>query len=57
MTVEKNEELESLRLRIRVLTSEIMSKTQERTEVARQIGEVKGRLGSRNTGRWAGQGS
>lgn len=45
MTVEKNDELESLRQKIRALTSEIMSKVQERTELARQVGEVKGRLG------------
>lgn len=45
MTVEKNEELESLRLKIRALTSEIISKAQERTELARKVGEVKGRLG------------
>lgn len=45
MTVEKNEELESLRQQIRTLTSEIMAKVQERTELARQVGEVKGRLG------------
>ncbi len=45
MTVEKNDELESLRLKIRALTSEIMSKVHERTELARQVGEVKGRLG------------
>lgn len=45
MTVEKNEELESLRLKIRTLTSEIMARVQERTELARQVGEIKGRLG------------
>jgi len=45
VTVEKNEELESLRQKIRTLTSEIMAKVQERTELARQVGEVKGRLG------------
>lgn len=45
MTVEKNEKLESLRLKIRTLTSEIMAKVQERTELAMQVGEVKGRLG------------
>ncbi len=45
MTVEKNDELESLRIKIRTLTSEIMTRVQERTELARQVGEVKGRLG------------
>ncbi len=45
MTVEKNEELESLRLKIRALTSEIIMKAQERTDLARQVGEVKGKLG------------
>jgi len=45
VTVQKNKELESLRLKIRALTSEIMAKVQERTQLARQVGEVKGRLG------------
>lgn len=45
MKVEKKEELESLRLKIRALTSEIISKAQERTELARKVGEIKGRLG------------
>lgn len=45
MTVGKNEDLESLRVKIRTLTSEIMSKVQERNELARRVGEVKGRLG------------
>jgi aspartate aminotransferase len=44
VTIEKNE-LDSLRVKIRTLTSEIMAKVQERTELARQVGEIKGRLG------------
>ena len=40
-----NDELESLRLQIRGITSDIMEKVQQRMELARKVGEVKGRLG------------
>ncbi|MGI0039938.1 MAG: chorismate mutase, partial [Nitrososphaera sp.] len=43
--VATNDELESLRLQIRAITSDIMQKVQQRMELARQVGEVKGRLG------------
>jgi len=45
MTMDKNEELESLRQQVRIITSEIMRNVHKRMELARQIGEVKGRLG------------
>jgi aspartate aminotransferase len=43
--VNKGEDLESLRRQVRTVTSEIMRSVHQRMELARQIGEVKGRLG------------
>ena len=43
--VATHDELESLRLQIRAITSDIMQKVHQRMELARQVGEVKGRLG------------
>ena len=43
--VATNDELDSLRLQIRAITSDIMQKVHQRMELARQVGEVKGRLG------------
>ena len=40
-----NDELDSLRLQIRGITSDIMQKVHQRMELVRQVGEVKGRLG------------
>lgn len=45
MAMDKNEELETLRRQVRNVTSEIMRNVHQRMELARQIGEVKGRLG------------
>jgi aspartate aminotransferase len=45
MGMDKSEELESLRRQVRNVTSEIMRSVHQRMELARQIGEVKGRLG------------
>lgn len=41
----KNEELESLRHQIRDITSQIMHNVHQRMELAKQIGEIKSRLG------------
>lgn len=41
----KNDELESLRSQIRLITQDIMQKVQQRTELASKVGEVKNRLG------------
>ena len=43
--VTSSDELESLRLKMRNVTSDIMQKVQERMELAEQIGEVKNKLG------------
>jgi aspartate aminotransferase len=45
MAMDKSEELETLRRQVRNVTSEIMRSVHQRMELARQIGEVKGRLG------------
>jgi aspartate aminotransferase len=45
MPMGKNEELDSLRSEVRDVTSEIMRNVQKRMELAKQIGEIKGRLG------------
>jgi aspartate aminotransferase len=45
MPMGKNEELDSLRSEVRDVTSEIMRNIQKRMELAKQIGEIKGRLG------------
>jgi len=45
MAMDKSEELESLRQQVRIITSEIMRNVHQRMDLARQIGEVKGRLG------------
>ena len=45
MAMDKSEELESFRRQVRNVTSEIMRNVHQRMEFARQIGEVKGRLG------------
>jgi len=45
MAMDKNEELEALRQQVRSVTSEIMRNVHQRMELARKIGEVKGRLG------------
>jgi aspartate aminotransferase len=41
----KNEELELLRDKVRDVTTQIMRAVQQRTELARKIGEVKSKLG------------
>src|ERR671932_1987000 len=41
----KNEDLELLRQQVRNITSEIMRNVQKRMELAKQIGDLKSRLG------------
>src|SRR5215210_4043075 len=41
----KNEELELLRDKVRDVTTQIMRAVQQRTELAKKIGEVKSKLG------------
>ncbi len=45
MPMSKNDELESLRHQVRDVTAQIMRNVQERMELAKQIGEIKSRLG------------
>ncbi|MEO9294712.1 MAG: aminotransferase class I/II-fold pyridoxal phosphate-dependent enzyme [Nitrososphaera sp.] len=42
---DRNDELESLRSQIRLITRDIMQKVQQRIELASKVGEVKSRLG------------
>lgn len=45
MAMGKNEELESLRRQVRDITAQIMRNVHQRMELAKQIGEIKSRLG------------
>ncbi len=45
MAMEKNDELESLRSQVRDITAQIMRNVHQRMELAKQIGEIKSRLG------------
>jgi len=45
MPMGKNDELESLRHQVRDVTAQIMRNVQQRMELAKQIGEIKSRLG------------
>jgi aspartate aminotransferase len=45
MAMGKNEELESLRHQVRDMTAQIMRNVHQRMELAKQIGEIKSRLG------------
>jgi aspartate aminotransferase len=45
MAMGKNDELESLRHKVRDITAQIMRNVHQRMELAKQIGEVKSRLG------------
>jgi aspartate aminotransferase len=45
MAMGKNEELESLRHKVRDITAQIMRNVHQRMELAKQIGEIKGKLG------------
>lgn len=45
MAMGKNEELESLRHQVRDITAQIMRNVHQRMELAKQIGEIKSRLG------------
>jgi aspartate aminotransferase len=45
MPMGENDELESLRHQVRDVTAQIMRNVQQRTELAKQIGEIKSRLG------------
>jgi aspartate aminotransferase len=45
MAMGKNDELESLRHKVRDITAQIMRSVHQRMELAKQIGEVKSRLG------------
>jgi len=44
MAMDKNDDLESLRRKVREVTAQIMRNVHQRRELAKQIGEIKGRL-------------
>lgn len=45
ISMSKNDDLEALRHRVRDVTAQIMRSVNQRMDLARQIGEIKGRLG------------